>query len=359
MSIAQALKEFLYTYAGADFTEHRYVLAVSGGLDSMLLLEEFAALINAPQLVVAHYQHGLRAVASEEDANLVHSAASRLQLEYVLGRREEGGVDEASLRALRHAFLEKVRQECAAQWIVTAHHLDDQFETVLMRLVRGTGLDGLQGIPLVRGPWLRPLLALTRATLAARARELQIQWREDESNQSGPYLRNRVRHTLTPVFATLAGDFGGQESFLQRVGGLIEEVRQSESALEAQTRSLYIHMAVWTPFWMRFEKTLLDRLTSFWKARVFRLGLKQMGVPTLDRAAIDRLVQLSTSQMPAASMAGVRIVQSCGYLYLQTPEQSQYAGQPRRVILDGRRVHVPDLETTFTLPAQWVPYPIF
>jgi tRNA(Ile)-lysidine synthetase-like protein len=352
MAVAQTLQAFFLRNVGANYAEQRYVLAISGGLDSMVLLEEMAALLGPSQLVVAHYQHGLRGLAAEGDAIFVQEAATRLGLEFVLGRRDSGGsADEASLRALRHRFLEKVQTECEARWIVTAHHLDDLFETVLMRLVRGTGLDGLQGIPPVRGAWLRPLLQTTRAALTARAQEANVEWREDESNQSAQYLRNRVRQTLTPVFADLSTEFGGQEVFLQRFRRLVDEVRDSESALETQTRSLYVHMVVWTPFWMRFDKTLLARLTPFWKARVFRQGLKQMGVPTLDRADIARLVELSASTMPSASLAGVRLLQSCGYLYLQTPEQGAYARQPRRVVVEGLRVSIPDLETTFTLPA--------
>ncbi len=350
MAPLETLKQFLALHVGEHYLQDRYILAVSGGLDSVALLELATRLLPTSQIVVAHYQHGLRALASEGDALFVEAAATRLGVDFVMGRRESGGTDEASLRALRHRFLEKVREQSQAHWILTAHHLDDLFETVMMRIVRGTGLDGLQGIPPVRGAWLRPLLTVSRATLLEFVQSQSIEWREDASNQEPVYLRNRVRAQLTPVFQNLAAEFGGSEAFLQRLSGLVDEVRESEAALETQTRSLYVHMAVWTPFWMRFDKALLAKLSPFWKARVFRQALKRMGVPTLDRADIDRLVKLADSKMPSASLGGVRFLQSCGYLYLQTPEQGDYARQPRRVQVEGRQVSIPEIETRFLLP---------
>lgn len=350
MELTEHLKEFLKSHAGEGFAGKRYLLAVSGGLDSVCLFQLFKSLLPS-QIAVAHFNHSLRGEASNADAAHVQALCEKQGVDFKIGVRPQGGSkDEASLRDDRHRFLEQACFALKCDFIVTGHHLDDQLETILMRLLRGTGMDGLQGIAPQRGHWLRPLLSTSRAKLEALASENQWEFRTDESNQDPTYFRNRIRSQLVPVFFDLSHAHGGPENFLSRLGGLTEELRAAEDALEEKNRALYVHIATFTPFWLRIDLALFFRLPTFWRHRFLRSALKRLGVPTLDRLDTQRLCEMIETKVPAASFTGVRFFQSCGYAYLQTREQGAYASRPRRLIQEGRKISVPDLEISFTLP---------
>ena len=193
------------------------VLAVSGGADSMALLHLLAALGRQSdwqlELSVAHFNHGLRGVDSDADAEFVRGAAEGLRLTCDVERREirtlaqaaRAGIEETSRRE-RYAFLERISLRRGASSVAVAHHADDQAETVLHRLARGTGLRGLAGMPVSRPltpgsniQLVRPLLTFTRAQLREFLHSQQIPFREDESNSERDAARNRIRHMVIPV----------------------------------------------------------------------------------------------------------------------------------------------------------------
>lgn len=198
------------------------VVAVSGGVDSIVLLDILQRL--APRkrwrIVVAHLDHGLRGKESAADARFVRAEARTRRLEHRIGaagvaalrKRRKGGL-AAVARAARYAFLEAVARELAGAnpdsvRIATGHTASDQAETLLLRLLRGTGATGLSGIPpRRRAPGgslvVRPLLGLTRADVLAHAARFDLVWREDASNESRARARNRVRHDVMPVLAAL------------------------------------------------------------------------------------------------------------------------------------------------------------
>ncbi|MEW5825781.1 MAG: tRNA lysidine(34) synthetase TilS [Candidatus Bipolaricaulota bacterium] len=210
----------------------RVVVAVSGGVDSTVLLSALATLRDEfhLSLTVAHLDHGLRS-ASSADAAWVMQHAAGLGLDAVVerldvraaARAERRGVEETA-RDVRRAFLTRVAEKVGAARIALGHTLDDQAETVLFRLARGTGWDGLRGMPPVDGRWIRPLLGLTRGEILAWARLRGLAWREDETNADVAYARNRIRHRVLPELDVV---HPGAARALARVAELAAEMRDA------------------------------------------------------------------------------------------------------------------------------------
>jgi tRNA(Ile)-lysidine synthase len=174
----------------------RVLVALSGGLDSVVLLHLLRFPL-ARDVVAAHFDHAMRA-DSGTDAQWVRGLCRAWDVPLEMARAEDAPESEASARELRYTFLLAAAERVGADAVLTAHHADDQAETVLFRLARGTGLAGLAGIPVRRGIIVRPLLAFTRAELSAYAAVSRIGWREDPSNRSLRFARNRIRHRVLP-----------------------------------------------------------------------------------------------------------------------------------------------------------------
>jgi tRNA(Ile)-lysidine synthetase-like protein len=172
----------------------KYILAASGGVDSMVLLD---LLKDAPgvELVVAHFNHQIRKT-SDEDEKLVRAVAEGLNVPIEIGYGNLGEeASEETARRVRYQFLEDVKKKHNAEKIITAHHQDDLIETAIINLLRGSGSRGLVAISLNPGI-ARPLLATPKSELIRYAKEQRLAWREDETNQDQKYLRNRVRSLL-------------------------------------------------------------------------------------------------------------------------------------------------------------------
>jgi len=179
--------------------EGRYVVAVSGGVDSVALLFMLVEALRAEdvkpgsRLVVAHFDHGIRP-DSADDRRFVQGLARQYDLPFVYERRELGPhASEAVARNARYAFLHKVQLASGAAGIITAHHQDDVLETAVLNLVRGTRGRGLHSLE-TRGSLLRPLTGMSRREIMAYAFENGLIWREDATNQDESILRNYVRH---------------------------------------------------------------------------------------------------------------------------------------------------------------------
>jgi tRNA(Ile)-lysidine synthase len=222
-------------FAGAD----RILVAVSGGADSTALLHVLQSLRAngslAAELVCAHVNHRLRGPASDEDERFVVELADRLDLAIVTrtvdvracAKARRLSVETAA-RRLRLAALQEMAATSACTWVATGHQKNDNAETIVQRLRRGTGFRGLVGIRPARrfgdGPWFAsPLLDVTRDEVAAYLNRRKLDWREDRTNIDPAYARNYVRHKLLPT--------------LQREsrGPLVEEL----SDLAASARKLY------------------------------------------------------------------------------------------------------------------------
>ncbi|MDR1656983.1 MAG: tRNA lysidine(34) synthetase TilS [Deltaproteobacteria bacterium] len=187
----------------------RYLCAYSGGLDSTALLGLFSECLLPENILVAHLDHGLRA-GSDLEALAARRTAENLGLTFRSARfdvaslaGERGkGLEEAARKA-RYDFLTAELERWGGDWIVTAHHADDQAETIVLRLARGVGPGGLAGILEVNGAVIRPLLDFTRAELADYLKANNYSWLEDPSNDDERFDRNRVRHKILPVLQSL------------------------------------------------------------------------------------------------------------------------------------------------------------
>ncbi|HEY5152508.1 MAG TPA: tRNA lysidine(34) synthetase TilS [Candidatus Saccharimonadales bacterium] len=179
-----------------------YVVAVSGGVDSMALLHMLQAKSRQEdgwKLVVAHLDHGIRP-DSADDRRLVQATARDYRLPFVYHEGRLGaGAGEAEARTARYDFLGGVRQASGARAIVTAHHQDDLLETAIINILRGSGRKGLTALS-DRPDMARPLLKVPKSELVAYARDQGLRWLEDSTNQDETYLRNYVRRRLLPRF---------------------------------------------------------------------------------------------------------------------------------------------------------------
>ena len=185
-------------------TSDRLLLTLSGGLDSVVLTElcQRAGL----NFGIAHCNFQLRGQESEGDETFVRDLAAQLNAPFYTQRFEveefkaKNGVStQMAARELRYEWFEELRQQHNYDYILTAHHQDDQLETILLNLARGTGLAGLRGILPKNNFLRRPLLFANRAEVLAFALENNLPWREDSSNQSDDYQRNLLRHRVLPV----------------------------------------------------------------------------------------------------------------------------------------------------------------
>lgn len=252
--------------------------ALSGGTDSMALLGCLTALtrVRPMTLLCAHYNHGLRGEESRRDEDFVRDWCAAQGLSLFVGRGDvaqaaqtTGQSIEETARTLRYAFLQQTAQKTHATAIATAHNADDNAETVLLHLVRGTGLDGLTGIPPRRGKLIRPLLPFPRTELAAYLAQTGIPHVEDSSNTDVTYARNRLRQEVMPVLRALNPGFAtrltenlnhlrADRAFLEDLAQPV--VRQAEKTPDGLTLSAQALCDLPRPVAIRAVKGLLARL---------------------------------------------------------------------------------------------------
>ena len=212
----------------------KLILCVSGGSDSIALLHLCHQLnrLFRWQIHILHFHHGLRE-ESDEEARFVRDLSQRLNLEFHLRttqdfQSETSGLQEKA-RHWRRAEALKLREEIRADFILTAHHAEDQLETWLLKWLRGAHLSGLQGMSRSDPPFIRPLLDFRKEVLSDFLKENGFEWREDASNQDSKYMRNRVRNELLPFLRTLS-----REGIESRIRDLDSQSRLLQKELESQ-----------------------------------------------------------------------------------------------------------------------------
>ncbi|MCI4443019.1 MAG: tRNA lysidine(34) synthetase TilS [Lentimicrobium sp.] len=190
----------------------KLLLATSGGLDSMVMVDLFHKLNYS--IAIAHCNFQLRGVESFEDQVFVQNYSEVNKIEsFVTQFDTEAFAEDYKLstqvaaRELRYSWFYELSDTENFDYILTAHHADDNLETFLINFVRGTGLDGLTGIPAQNDIVIRPLLIFSRQEIEYYAKENNIEWREDSSNALDKYLRNKIRHNLVPILKELNSDF--------------------------------------------------------------------------------------------------------------------------------------------------------
>ena len=182
----------------------KLLIAISGGLDSVVLTHLCHK--SGLNIALAHCNFNLRGDESDEDELFVSKLAEELTLELFANNFETTDFAQANklstqmaARELRYDWFFDLADHLKYDYILTAHHADDNLETFLINLTRGTGLQGLTGIPEVNGKIVRPLLPFSREDLERYARREDVKWREDSSNASKKYLRNKLRHDIIPT----------------------------------------------------------------------------------------------------------------------------------------------------------------
>ena len=243
------LKRFRKDLKGGPLADGRRVLlAVSGGGDSVGMLALFLSARPRPdlRLGLAHVHHNLRGADADADLEAVRDLAAALDLPFAPARlkgKPHGGESvEAWAREGRYAALERIREEGGWDFTATAHSLDDQAETVLLRIARGTGLEGLAGILPLRGRVVRPVLAFTGEELRAAAGACGLRYLEDATNQDRRFLRNRVRLDVLPVLESALPGFARKLADMARVAGRTGRAQPQEVAV-FEDGSLYYECA--------------------------------------------------------------------------------------------------------------------
>lgn len=191
-----------------DYREKKYLLAVSGGADSMVMLQLFVQANLAVE--AAHVNYQLRGEDSSLDAALVKDFCGANSIPFHYKKIDEvrpAGSVQVWARDLRYRFMADVLKENNLDYMVTAHHLNDVLETFLINLSRGSGIRGLAGIPANQNRILRPLLNVSKEEIYRFAKNHEIAFREDASNKKNDYLRNQIRHNVVPELLLLNNDF--------------------------------------------------------------------------------------------------------------------------------------------------------
>ena len=275
------LKAFMAAYRG-----EQVVCAVSGGADSMALLWGMYLLKDKLdiQLSAAHFNHRLRGEESDRDEAFVRDFCAGYGIPFVAGSGEvvpgKKGL-EAAAREARYAFLKSL-----SGLIATAHTADDNAETILMHLVRGTGLKGLGGIAPVNGVLIRPMLNITRSEVLAFLEEYSIPFVEDSSNAGDDFLRNRLRHHIMPLLK--------QENpcLSENLSAMAARLRQDAEALDNLACE---HMTD--------SVSQLQKMSPAIRSRVLSRHLLDAGVKEPEAAHIALLEKLVFSASPSAKAA--------------------------------------------------------
>lgn len=232
----QKVSDYIQTH-GLCQPDSKILVAVSGGIDSVVLCEVLHQL--KYEFAVAHCNFGLRAEDAEADQLFVKKLAKKYDVPFFtenFNTRAFAGQEKLSIqmaaRTLRYAWFERVRQQEGYDYIATAHHSNDLSETILLHLTKGTGIAGLHGIPPKNGHIIRPMLSITKDDIYEYVTERKLIWREDTSNETTKYQRNKIRHEVIPVLKEINPNL---EETMQHTA---ERVSHAESIVSAYIENL-------------------------------------------------------------------------------------------------------------------------
>lgn len=292
-----------------DIKPGNYVVAVSGGVDSVVLLDLLAKQPNSRivdqsnsfavscleneqnptiRLIVAHFDHGMRP-DSEMDRLFVEQLAKKYELSFVYGEGRLGATaSEATARKARYDFLRKAQKDADADAVITAHHQDDVLETAIINLLRGTGRRGLTALA-SRKNLLRPLLDIPKTDIETYAKQHQLEWRDDPTNLQTDYLRNYVRHKILPRFPEAE-----RHELLQTIA----KVRQLNDDLDAElVRLLRTQPATDSlsrRWFTAFPHDISKEILATW--------LRHNHIANYDRRTLERLVVAAKVATPGSRL---------------------------------------------------------
>ena len=282
----------------------RYIVAVSGGVDSVVLLDMLRQQSDL-ELIVAHYDHGIRS-DSKEDRLHVQKLAAQYGVPCIYA---EGGLgeraSEAQARAARYRYFHEMRRTHNAQAIITAHHQDDLLETAILNLIRGTGRKGLTALSSSETT-IRPLLGFTKRSLVRYAEEQGLVWREDSTNENEKYLRNYIRRRLLSRF-----DAASRAQLL----GIIERMRTVNEEVDS-LMLLEPTAALRRTWFASLSHSLAKEFLASWLRNE---GLANFDTATLERAVVAAKVQRPGSKVDLVGRTSLAIERD--FLALQSSER--------------------------------------
>ncbi|HEY7396587.1 MAG TPA: tRNA lysidine(34) synthetase TilS [Gemmatimonadaceae bacterium] len=312
---------------GALGSHEHVVLAVSGGIDSMVLLHAAVARLEQERFTVATFDHGTGPAAARAFASVAEECRD-LGLTFIGGRTDRALQSEAELRDARWRFLRATASAKQAT-IATAHTESDQIETVLMRVLRDAGARGLAAL-YAPSEIVRPLIAVTRAQIAAYAEQCGVSWIEDPTNASSRYLRNRVRHNLLPALRTVCPTIEAELLTVARSAAAwrcdVEALLDASDTLTAFRDGLDVRAAA-------ISSLSLDELMVVWPAFVARAGV------TLDRRGTSRVAEFTRTARVGARIqlaGGWQVVRSRDAFELRALDASSPAAE---ALASDRRVN--------------------
>jgi tRNA(Ile)-lysidine synthase len=311
----------------------KLLLATSGGLDSMIMVDLFHKL--SFEIAIAHCNFQLRGIESFEDQKFVqnYSEANEILLFLTQFDTEAFAKDyklstQVAARELRYSWFYELLETKKYDYILTAHHADDNLETFLINLVRGTGIDGLTGIPAQNEKVIRPLLVFSRSEIEQYAKENNIDWREDSSNNSDKYMRNKIRHNLVPIFKELNPDF--LTSFYKTQTYLEESQMMAEDA----SIMVYQQVAKEKGEEIHFDLNQLKKLPNY-KSYLYQ-WLNEFGFSAWDD--IYDLVDGQSGKQVFSS--GFRLLKNRDFLIL-TPENLEDENEEYYIFKDQKEINIP------------------
>jgi tRNA(Ile)-lysidine synthase len=250
------------------------VVAVSGGVDSMVLLQVMADLSKKKGYlpVVAHINHGLRKTA-DRDEKLVHKTAIDNGLEFVSAQVKilgKTGIEEKARKA-RYKALRGIAEQFGARFIVTAHNANDQAETIVFNFLRGAGIRGLGGMREVAEGIFRPMLSVSKAEILQYAKRHKIKYFDDETNKLLDFTRNRIRHQLLPELTKYNPKIYGQ---LNEMGKLLQ---RAEQAIRISVQLRMVDMATRKKDTVVFSASKFRELDDFTQAEMLKVALESLG----------------------------------------------------------------------------------
>ncbi len=272
--LAHAVRHHLRELPGVANAHGAILVALSGGMDSVTLLHllRFGGVLPAVPLVAAHFDHRMRP-DSRADAEWVRGLTWAWQVPLQFAAAAVPPRGEAAARKARYAFLADVAERVGARAVLTAHHLDDQAETVLFRLLRGAGLVGVRGIAEVRGWLVRPLLPFRRAEVLAYARDAGLRWRDDPTNRDLRFARNRLRvQVLGPLEAARPGT-------AEALARLASAATAAEARLRPLTQEALELARLPHPDGIALARDIVLTYDLATRARVMRVAFDRLGRP--------------------------------------------------------------------------------
>lgn len=318
--------------------DKKLFIAVSGGIDSIVLVDLLYKLNY--EIAVLHCNFSLRDAESDVDEAFVKSFCKERNIEVIVQKfdTKQFASDyklsiQVAARKLRYDWFYEQLEKRSFDFILTAHHLNDSLETFLINFSRGTGLDGLTGIPTQNDKIIRPLLPFSREEIEVYAKENKIQWREDSSNSSDKYLRNKLRHDVIPILKEV------QPNLLSSFENTVKHLQQAQSLVNDASRIIYKEVVTEDDNSIKINLSKLIQLTNY-QAYLFQ-WLKEFGF-----VAWNDIYDLVSAQSGKKVLSPDFILLKDRDFFILSPKIDTEINQEFLIEKEGSKVNIP-LKFTF------------